>query len=67
MGVVTRDTNIADVVNICPKAPEIFGRFGMGCLGCLAAQAETVGEGAEMHGVDVQALLDELNSVCEEG
>jgi hybrid cluster-associated redox disulfide protein len=65
MAGITRDTNIADVVRICPNAPEIFGRFGMGCLGCLAAQAETIGEGAEMHGVDAQKLVDELNSSCE--
>lgn len=62
---ITRDTRISDVIKICPSAPEVFNRHGMGCFACMAASAETVEEGAQMHGVDVDAILDELNSVCQ--
>ena len=61
---ITRDTRISDVIKICPTAPEVFTRHGMGCFACMAASAETVEEGAEMHGIDVDAILDELNSAC---
>lgn len=61
---ITKDTPIADAIRICSGADEVFTRHGMGCYECLAASAETVGDGAEMHGVDPDALVDELNAAC---
>ncbi len=64
---ITKDMTIARVMELCPRAPEIFAAHGMGCAICLISSAETIDEGATMHGVDVEALLDELNACsCEE-
>lgn len=64
---ITKDTLIADVLEMCPRAAEIFRQFGMGCFACLAAAAETVEQGALMHDLDVDALVDALNACeCEE-
>ena len=62
---ITRDTRISDAIVICPNAAEIFEQYGLGCFSCMAATAETIEEGASMHGIDVQAMLDDLNSACE--
>jgi len=35
--------------------------FGMGCVGCPSAQAETIGEAAIVHGLKVDDLLQALN------
>jgi len=35
--------------------------FGMGCIGCPSAQAETLEEAAMVHGVNPDALVDALN------
>ncbi|MHB0999303.1 MAG: DUF1858 domain-containing protein [Armatimonadota bacterium] len=61
---ITKDTRISDIIKVCPSAPEVLNRHGMGCFACMAASAETIEEGAQMHEVDVQAVLDELNAVC---
>lgn len=61
---ITKDTTIAEVVRICPKAGEIFEKHNMGCLVCMAASAETLEEGAAMHNVDVDKLVEELNANC---
>jgi len=61
---ITKDTMIADVLEMCPRAPEIFRQFGMGCFACLAAAAETVEQGALMHDLDVDCLVEALNA-CE--
>ena len=37
----------------------------MGCIGCLAARFETLGQGAEVHGIDVDQLVDDLNAALE--
>ena len=39
----------------------IFLSTGMHCLGCMAAHGETVAEACAVHGVDVDALLSQLN------
>ena len=35
--------------------------MGLGCVGCMASQFESIGEGAGAHGLDVPALLKEIN------
>lgn len=60
---ITKHTRISDVIKICPSAPEVFSRHGMGCFACMASSAETVEEGAQMHGVDVQVILADLNAL----
>ncbi|MGB9587176.1 MAG: DUF1858 domain-containing protein [Armatimonadota bacterium] len=61
---ITKHTTIAEVVQICPKAGEIFEKHNMGCLACMAASAETLEEGAAIHNVDVDKLVEELNANC---
>lgn len=63
MATVTRDTLISEVLDINPDAAPIFMGMGMHCLGCAMAAGESVGEAAEVHGVDVDSLLDQLNTL----
>ncbi len=58
---ITKDTVIADAIKINPNAGEILMSYGMHCLGCAIAHGETVGQAAEVHGADLDAMLDELN------
>ncbi len=60
---ITKEMKIEEAMELCPRAPEIFAAHGMGCAVCLISSAETIEEGASMHGVDVGAIVDELN-VC---
>lgn len=38
----------------------LFG-FGLGCVGCPSAQAETIEEACDVHGINVDELVKELN------
>ena len=60
---ITKDTVIADVIKINPNAGEILMSYGMHCLGCAIAHGETVGQAAEVHGADLNAMLEELNNI----
>lgn len=62
---ITKDTKISDAIRICPQAANILSSHGMGCCGCLAATAETIEQGAEMHDIDVEKVVDELNNACK--
>ncbi len=62
---ITKDTIIGDILKIAPDAAPLFMSIGMHCLHCPASQGETVEEACMVHGVDVDTLLDELNSIVE--
>ena len=57
-----KDTKIGEILEIAPEKTEVLLEIGMHCLGCPASQAETIEEACEVHGVDVNELLDKLNA-----
>ena len=52
---------IGDFCEQYPNKINILLEAGMHCLGCPASQAETLEEACEVHGIDVEDLLKELN------
>ena len=59
--VITADTNIIEAVQAHPEIMQVFADYGLGCIGCMAARFETIGEGAGAHGLDVPALIKDIN------
>ncbi len=59
------ETPICKVLECCPNASQIFEAYGLACETCMGASVETIEEGAIMHGVDLEALLAELNACCD--
>ena len=47
----SKDTQIGELLEV-----------GMHCLGCPASQMETLEEACNVHGIDVNELLEKLNS-----
>lgn len=58
---ITKDTTIGEVIRNDESKAEVLMSFGMGCVGCPSAQAETIEEAAMVHGIDVEKLLEALN------
>ncbi|MCH3951496.1 MAG: DUF1858 domain-containing protein [Acidaminococcus sp.] len=58
---VTEDSGIIETVQKHPEILEIFMSYGLGCVGCMAANFETIGQGARAHGLDVDALIADIN------
>ena len=66
MAKLTTDTGIIDAVQEHPEIIEVFQEYGLGCIGCMAAHFETIGQGAGAHGIDVDALINDLNKKISE-
>lgn len=58
---VNKDTKIGELLEMAPEKAEILMEVGMHCLGCPASQAETLEEACEVHGIDVEELLNKIN------
>lgn len=41
---------------------DILLEAGMHCLGCMAAHDETLEEACEVHGIDVDEIVEKLNA-----
>ena len=60
---ITKDMSILEVVQKYPDTVDVFVNAGMGCLGCAAAHFENIEQGAIAHGIDVDQLVKDLNTV----
>ncbi len=63
---ITKEMSIMEIVKNNPETATILGKYGMGCVGCIAARFETLEQGAKAHGMDdkkVDELVKELNSL----
>ena len=58
---ITKDMTIGEVVRQDANKAEVLMSFGMGCVGCPSAQAETIAEAATVHGINLDELLIALN------
>lgn len=62
---ITGEMSIMDIVNEYPEVLPVFKAYGMGCIGCMAARFENLAQGAEVHGIDVEQLVADLNAAIK--
>ena len=58
---IEKTTTIGKILEENPDKVEILLEAGMHCIGCLVAEEETLEEACEVHGIDIEDLLKELN------
>tara|TARA_Y100000310_G_C20563032_1_gene754021 strand:- start:304 stop:534 length:231 start_codon:yes stop_codon:yes gene_type:complete len=66
---ITKDTIIGDVLRAGPEAVEVLMDTGVHCIGCGAAQFESLHDGLAMHGMseeDIEKIVEKLNKAVEE-
>lgn len=58
---ILKDMTIGEVVRNYPESVKVLFGFGLGCVGCPSAQAETIEEACGVHGLKVDELIKALN------
>jgi len=58
---IAKEMTIGEVIRVDANKAEVLMNFGMGCVGCPSAQAETIDEAARVHGINVDELIKALN------
>lgn len=63
---ITKDTIIAEVLQLDPGTAPFFLEIGMHCLGCPSATGESVADACAVHGVDADALIARINEFLKD-
>ncbi len=64
---ITKKMGIMETIQKYPQTLGVFIEHGMGCIGCAMAHYENIEEGATAHGMDVEALMKDLNLAAKDG
>jgi hybrid cluster-associated redox disulfide protein len=62
MNTLNKEMAIGEVVQKFPQTIEVFLRHGLMCFGCAIARFENIEQGAMAHGINVEALMTDLNA-----
>lgn len=58
---INKKMSFGEILNRKPEAAKILFESGMHCVGCSMAYAETLEQGALMHGLDPDKLIKKIN------
>ncbi|MBR3697307.1 MAG: DUF1858 domain-containing protein [Clostridia bacterium] len=58
---IEKTSKIGDILELYPEKANILLEAGMHCLSCPAALVETLEEACEVHGIDVDEIVEMLN------
>lgn len=61
---ITKKMSITEIIEKSPESIAVFMKHGFHCLGCVAAQFETLEDGAAAHGIDADMLVKEINKAA---
>ncbi len=62
---ITKKMSFSALLSKYPETIEVFLRYGMHCVGCVAASFETIEQGAKAHGIDPDQLVKDLNAAIK--
>jgi len=62
---ITKETVIVDLLEEYPDIGDFFMSVGMHCIGCTAANGETIEEASLVHGIDPDILVEALKQYIE--
>lgn len=62
---VTKDMVIGEILQVDRGIIPILMNAGMHCLGCPSAQMESLEDACGVHGMDVNALVKQINDYLE--
>lgn len=63
---ITKEMKVIEVINLGEEFEAVFERYHLDCARCSGARWETLEQAAKGHGIDPQALLQDLRE-AEQG
>ena len=63
---IAAEMRIGEILQKYPQTLNVFLRHGLMCVGCAVARFESIHQGAQAHGIDVDALIKDLNRAVQQ-
>jgi len=60
---IHKDMTFQTILSLHPDTGNVLSHHKLECAGCLGAANETLEQGARVHGVSLELLLQELNAL----
>ena len=60
--VISKYSLIGAILQYHPETIKVFNEMGLGCVGCPSSARETLEQACDVHGIDLDAAVDKLNS-----
>ncbi len=67
---LSKDSNLADLVFKYPEAEEVLLDYGLHCAGCIASGFDTIEMGAKVHGMsdkEIEEMMERVKEVIKHG
>ena len=62
---ITKDMILGEVIAKYPKTMEVFFKYKLPCAMCHFASGETIEQSAELHSINLEKLLKDLNTAVK--
>ena len=62
---LTENTTIGELLDLSPDMKDILASMGMHCSTCAIGRRETIGQAAEVHGMDPEELIEAIKGFLE--
>jgi hybrid cluster-associated redox disulfide protein len=60
---ISKEMNLKELLSKHPESARVFAAYGIGCLGCALASFETIEQGINAHGINIDSFMKDLNSL----
>lgn len=60
---IHKDMLIGELLQVHETIAPVLMKAGMHCLGCPSAQGESLAEACQVHGIDCDVLVSQINEV----
>lgn len=65
MQTITKEMLILDALSIDPGLVPVLQAHGLSCFGCPSARGKSLEMAAEGHGIDIDALIKDMNEALK--
>jgi hybrid cluster-associated redox disulfide protein len=63
---INKNMTFFELMRMYPASVEVLRKYNLGCVGCMGAQNESLEQGANAHGIDVDQLVKDLNAAVSQ-
>ena len=60
---VNKDMTFAQVMRMHPDVVKVLAKYNLGCIGCMGAQNESLEQGCNAHGLNVDDIVKDINAL----